>query len=340
MRTLLIGAGTGIRRRAERFIHVSTAGFALTAWAIFAAFVVEARDDVLHDARVEVVDSQHILGSHIDTAYESAETLLKVADSWLEEASLRPIRPPLSALASHMAALTESDERAIVIVTAEEDGTELPFSKVAIQQPVSTASPRDLTRDPADHDHTITVDAQRLDRFTRNQALPLTMRAGANAYGIKYLRALLPIRVGEGPFGLLMPGLPARIGVARPSGEIVSSWPIEGGPIGQSVAALSHGIAAKPDSAVFATVEDFPGLGRAYVSYAKVDFRAARRLRRPVLGFRGDGGLAADRDSRTDHPVRQQPDRPRRDPDRARDAAQPDRGGEHQAGAERRRGRQ
>jgi signal transduction histidine kinase len=271
VRTLLIGAGTGIRRRAERFIYISTAAFALTAWGIFAAFVVEARDDVLHDARVEVVDSQHILGSHIDTAYESAETLLKIADSWLEEASLRPIRPPLSALAAHLAELTESDERAIVIVTAEEDGTELPFSKVAIQQPVSTASPSDLTRDPTEDDDTIVVDAQRFDSFAQEQALPLTMRAGANAYGIKYLRALLPIRVGEGPFGLLMPGLPARIGVARPDGEIVSSWPIEGGPIGQRVDALRDAAEAPPDSAVFTTAEEFPGIGRAYVSYAKVD---------------------------------------------------------------------
>jgi signal transduction histidine kinase len=267
----LIGAGTEFRRRAERIIYVSTAAFALTAWGIFAAFVVEARDDVLHDARVEVVDSQHILGSHIDTAYESAETLLKIADSWLEEASLRPIRPPLSALTSHMAELTESDERAIVIVTAEENGTELPFSKVAIQQPVSTASPRDLTRDAAADDDTIRIETQRFDRFTQGEVLPLTMQAGANAYGIKYLRALLPIRIGEGPFGLLMPGLPARIGVARPDGQIVLSWPIEGAPVGQRVDALRGAAEAPPDSAIFTTDEEFPGVGRAYVSYAAVD---------------------------------------------------------------------
>ena len=271
MRTFLIGAGTGIRRRAERFIYVSTAAFALTAWGIFTAFVIEAQDDVLHDARVEVVDSQHILGSHIDTAYESAETLLKIADSWLEEASLRPIRPPLSGLASHMAKLTESDERAIVIVTADENGNELPFSAVAIQQPVSTASPRDLTRDPAKDDDTIRVEAQRYDSFTGDQVLPLTMQAGANAYGIKHLRALLPIRVGEGPFGLLMPGLPARIGVARPDGEIVLSWPIEEAPIGQRVNALHGAPRAEPGSSTFTTDEQFPGVGRAYVSYADVD---------------------------------------------------------------------
>jgi signal transduction histidine kinase len=271
VRTLLIGAGTGIRRQAERFITLATAGFALTAWAILAAFVMEARDDVLHDAKVEVVDSQHILGSHIDTAYESAETLLKVADSWLEEASLRPIRPPLSTLTSHLAELTQSDERAIVIVTADENGTELPFSKVAIQQPVSTASPRDLTRDPNADVDTISVGIQRFDRVTEGQVLPLTMVAGANAYGIKYLRALLPVRIGEGPFGLLMPGLPARIGVARPSGEIVLSWPVEGGAIGQRVDALGGAIEPAPGSALFTTAKDFPGIGRAYISYAKVD---------------------------------------------------------------------
>jgi signal transduction histidine kinase len=68
-----------------------------------------------------------------------------------------------------------------------------------------------------------------------------------------------------------MPGMPARIGVARPDGEIVASWPIEGAPIGHLVGALHDAAETAPDSAVFTTAEDFPGVGRAYISYAKVD---------------------------------------------------------------------
>jgi signal transduction histidine kinase len=272
MRTFIAGAQASLRRRAELFIHGVAVVLALAGWVIFGAFVIEQRSDVLHDARTEVVNAQHILGSHIDTAYESAETLLKIADTWLEEASLRPIRPPLSELSHYMSALTESDERAVTLLTVDPDGTERPFSKVLIQQPVSTASPRDLTKDASEDDDAISVESQRYDSFAQSTALPLTMQAGPNAYGIKALRALLPVRTGEGPFGMLMPSMPARTGVVRPDGEIILSWPVDGAPIGAHAAALAGtAIAAPPGSATFIQIEDFPGLGHVYVSYAKVD---------------------------------------------------------------------
>jgi signal transduction histidine kinase len=272
MRTFIAGAQAGIRRRAELFIQGIAVILALAGWMIFGAFVLEQRSDVLHDARTEVVNAQHILGSHIDTAYESAETLLKIADTWLEQASLRPIRPPLSDLTKYISELTAADERAITLLTVDPDGTERLFSKVLIQEPESTASPRDLTKDASDDDDAIIVESQRYDSFAKSAALPLTMQAGANAYGITALRALLPVRLGEGPFGMLMPGMPARTGIVRPNGEIILSWPVGGAPIGQHAAALAGGVIdASPESAIFTQIDDFPGVGQAYVSYAKVD---------------------------------------------------------------------
>jgi len=272
MRTFIAGAQAGFHRRAELFINGIAVILALAGWVIFGAFVIEQRDDVLHDARTDVVNAQHILGSHIDTAYESAETLLKIADTWLKEASSRPIRPPLSDLIEYISELTESDERAITLLTVDPDGTERPFSAVVIQQPVSTASPRGLANDAGDDDDAISIELQRYDSFAGSVALPLSMPAGANAYGIKRLRALLPVRIGEGPFGMLMPRMPARTGVVRPDGEIVLSWPVGAAPIGQHAAALAGtAIDAAPEGSIFTQIDGFPGIGHAYVSYAKVD---------------------------------------------------------------------
>ncbi len=239
-----------------------------------------------------------------------------------------------------MAELTESDERAIVIVTVDEDGTELPFSKVAIQQPVSTASPRDLTRDPADDDDTITVDAQRLDRFTENQALPLTMHAGGEClwHQIPPGPASDPDRRGTvrpadaGPAGADRRRPPPAARSSRP-GRSKAGRSGKASPPSARVSRRSRTARSSRRSRTFPV-----SAGPMSAMPRSIPRRSSSSPACPRLSWRRRSGGGSR--FRPHHPVRQQSDRPRRHSDRARDAAQPDRGRKHQAGTERRRGRQ
>src|SRR5262249_13486467 len=160
-------------------------------------------------------------------------------------------------LGRYIAALTASNQRAIVLVAVDIAGKEHALMADSGPQPQpGTIDAADLQEPVAG---LIRIAAQRYDVYVGSEALPLTIHADRNAYGVVYLRALLPIRPGEGPFGTLMPGMPARIGVVRTDGEILLAWPNDGATVGRYATELTGMIPAiRPGAVDFVPLKDFP----------------------------------------------------------------------------------
>ncbi len=256
---------TQVARERTEYVAVAFAGsLALASWLILGAYVWQQYRDLHHDLEVEVTRAQQIMATSLDRSVESAETLLVAANEWLHEESVEGNTDAMVGLHDYLKQLTLSDPSAIAVDFTDNLGREYTVgsgpkpSTVALQSHLS---------DNIDSSR-IFIGGLRYSPNMRAYALPVLMKAKSNAFGVRSLIALIPIRVGEGPYGLLMPNMPSLVGAMRRDGTILLTWPIRPGLIGQQAAA---DVAEEDTNIAPAAVGRFAGIDDALVSSAALD---------------------------------------------------------------------
>jgi signal transduction histidine kinase len=249
------------RNRAE-FLAVAFAGsLALASWLILGAYAWQQHLGLRHDLDARVVSAQQIMATSLDRSIESAETLLVAADSWLHEESEEQNPDAMAGLDDYLKRLTHSDPDAIAIHVTDNLGREYAVGQAPA--PSTVALQKHTTTD----DGAITVGGLRLDS-SMGYALPVLMKAQSNHFGVRSLVALIPVRQGEGPYGLLMPTTPSIVGATRGDGTILLTWPIKPELIGNAARRAADPGQSSEHPQV---AERFAGIDRALVSSAPLD---------------------------------------------------------------------
>jgi signal transduction histidine kinase len=250
------------RDRAE-FMAIAFAGsLALASWLILAAYVWQQYEDLRQDLDVWVVRAQQIMATSLDRSIESAETLLVAADTWLHEESKEQNPNAMAGLHDYLRQLTLSDPDAIAVDVTDNLGREYPIDQAPAPNTVALQKHAGEDGNPI-----IIVGGLRRDP-KMGYALPVLMKAQPNSYGVRSLIALIPIRVGEGPYGLLMPTIPSIVGATRTDGTILLTWPIKPGLIGKT-AKPAFDLAGTDE--IPAVSERFADIDQALVSGTALD---------------------------------------------------------------------
>jgi signal transduction histidine kinase len=230
-----IGRLAHLARSRPEAIALAVAGsFALAAWLVLGSYIWQQYDDLQHDLGVEVVRAQQIMASSLDRSIESAETLLIAASTRLHEESIGKNPDAMQGLHNYLRQLTHSDPDAIAILVTDNLGQEYAIDKAP---PPNTATQHNQPDGTAEA-HEVVVGGLRLDPGTGGYALPVLMAAQPNDFGVRSVVALIPVRVGDGPYGLLMPLIPSMVGATRSDGTVVLTWPVKPAVIGRVV----HGV--------------------------------------------------------------------------------------------------
>jgi signal transduction histidine kinase len=256
------------RGRAEWVALAFAGSLVLASWAILGAYIWEQYNDLYHDLDLEAVRAQQIMATSLDRSIESAETLLVAASEWLHEESQEQNPGAMQGLHAYLKQLTHSDPDAIAIMVTDNLGREYavdqappPNTATLHNQPSGVADPNDIV-----------VGGLRFDRSSNAYALPVLMPAQPNSFGVRSLVALVPVKVGEGPYGLLMPGIPSMVGATRSNGSVVLTWPVNPKLIGEIV----HGVDGSEDSDdPPVRIHGFGDIDRALVSSSALDIGGA-----------------------------------------------------------------
>jgi signal transduction histidine kinase len=274
------------RRHTHRVVYGFSLVVVAIAWGVLAGFIAQQRADILHEIGTSVADSQRVLGAHLDGNFESATTLMKIADQWLMAQSSSPERPALEALGTYVGRLTSLDEHAIRLVSVDDLGHETLLTRHGASAETGPVVAVNLPpRLELSDRMPVKVGVERFDALAGSQVLPMTMQASRNAYGVVFIRALLPLRADTGPFAALLANLPGRIGAIRKDGQIVFMWPQADAKLGQYAPAITalartgaganngteSAAADRAEPLDFARIEGVPEMGEAFVSYAPID---------------------------------------------------------------------
>jgi len=208
------------------------------------------------------VRAQQIMAGSLDRSIQSADTLLIAADTWLHQESEKQNPDAMAGLYDYLKLLTHSDADAIVIDVTDNLGREYAIDKAP---PPSTVA---LQKHTTTDEGAIIVGGLRYDPNMGGYALPVLMKAQPNNFGVRSLVALIPVRLGEGPYGLLMPTIPSIVGAMRADGTILLTWPIKPLLVGKA-SGRADGL---DDSSEHPRVaERFAEIDRALVSSAPLD---------------------------------------------------------------------
>ncbi len=248
--------------RADFFAIVFAGSLALASWLILGAYAWQQYRDLHGTLELQVMRAQQIMAGSLDRSIGSAETLLIAADRWLQEQSDRDAPDAMTGLQGYLKALTRSDPNAIAIDVTDNLGREYAIDQAPL--PSAVARQKHATA----NDGAIVVGGLRYDPHM-GYALPVVMTARPNGFGVRSLVALIPVRVGEGPYGLLMPTIPSIVGAMRGDGTILLTWPIRPQLVGQIARpAAELGESGSPGARL---VERFSGIDRALVSSGPLD---------------------------------------------------------------------
>jgi len=252
------------RDRAEIIALAFAGSLILVSWLTLGAYVWQQYDDVHHDLEIEATRAQQILATSLDRSIESAETLLVAASEWLHEESIENNPNAMMGLHEYLRHLTHSDPDAIAVMVTDNLGREYPIDKAP---PPNTASLHNQPTGDASGDD-IVVGGLRFDHRRNSYVLPVLMTAQPNSFGVRTLVALIPVRVGEGPYGLLMPLIPSMVGATRENGSVVLTWPVKPRLIGTIVRGVDGG---EESDAPPRPVDGFGDIDHALVSSSALD---------------------------------------------------------------------
>jgi signal transduction histidine kinase len=252
------------RDRAEIIALAFAGSLILVSWLTLGAYVWQQYDDVHHDLEIEAARAQEILATSLDRSIESAETLLVAASEWLHEESIETNPDAMEGLHEYLRQLTHSDPHAIAVMVTDNLGREYPIDKAP---PPNTASLHNQPAGDASPDD-IVVGGLRFDHSSGSYVLPVLMPAQPNSFGVRTLVALIPVKVGEGPYGLLMPLIPSMVGATRSNGSIVLTWPVKPKLIGTIVHGVDGGEEADTPPH---EIDGFGDIDHALVSSSALD---------------------------------------------------------------------
>jgi signal transduction histidine kinase len=257
------------RERAEAVAIAFAGWLILASWLTLGAYVWQQYNDVHHDLEIEAARAQQILATSLDRSIESAETLLVAASEWLHEESVENNPDAMRGLQEYLRQLTHSDPDAIAVMVTDNLGREYPIDKAP---PPNTASLHNQPGGDASPDD-IVIGGLRFDQGSGSYVLPVLMPAQPNSFGVRTLVALIPVKVGEGPYGLLMPLIPSMVGATRNNGSIVLTWPVKPNLIGAIVGGVDGG---EESDASPREVVGFGDIDHALVSSSALDIDGVR----------------------------------------------------------------
>lgn len=212
-------------------------GFAGTvvvaAWATAAYLVLDARATTYGDARKELLGAQYAMRAHVQRTFQTARAFLTVVDAWLASPSQPVSGAAFSDLQIVIDRLRRLEPGQPEIRLVDRGGRTLDSAG----QPVATdAADRTLVDAlrPAPVG-AIHVGLPAVSRTTGADYLPLSLKAGANRFGVAFMTIEIGLEQFRRTYANLVISAPAIYGILRDDSHLLFQTPTPPDGIGRRI---------------------------------------------------------------------------------------------------------
>jgi len=219
-------------RETLRAVLLFTTAVILGIWATAWYLAAQDRHDVLRDARAELLGAQKTIAAQVGRTFEGAQSLLYAVDIWLGSGDADRERRSLRTLSSIVSGLQRQREFPVIVRLFNDHGDMIAFDDTPAEA-INVADREYIRALDGRPDGSVHIGGQILDRNSGFPAIPVAMKARANAFGIAYIVTAIPVAPLAEAFAGLLITAPGVIGIVRDDGVFLFRSPDAEGFTGQ-----------------------------------------------------------------------------------------------------------